>query len=97
MQYAIIYLETPSNDKQVNEILQLVQKIDAKAYMDYAPSFYIVSYSGTSVELAKELGFVKTPDFPIPLSGMVIRCQYYYGYANMSLWEWLETRDDGPT
>lgn len=93
MLYAIIPLEENRFAKEDDWLSQRVKALDPTAYVHYAPHFYLVSYPGTSMELAKEVGFSNKAETTI--AGVILNVTYYYGHASPDIWEWLEARNRG--
>ena len=84
--YAIIPLEeSPHLDA-------IIQSIDESAYVHYSPRLYLVSYAGTSGDLAEAVGFRKDRDKGS--TGIVLKINYYNGLANPDMWEWLSSRQN---
>lgn len=57
-------------------------------------SGWLVSYSGTSVELSHFLG-VSNPDKKTPSSvgsALIVTIDNYYGRGSSEMWEWLKTK-----
>ena len=94
MLYAIIPLgddRDAEDDKMLGS--RIVTAIDPTAYVRYAPHLYLVSYNGTSAELAEKVGFTNKEDRPD--TGLVLSIGYYNGLAIPDIWEWIQTRQDG--
>ena len=85
MIYAVIPL---SIRKDLDERLE---KIDENFFRIDEPRIYFLSYKGTSVELAKAVGFRNDKQD----TGLVLRVTTYHGYAQKRLWEWLEVHQNG--
>ena len=90
----MIYVVIPFVSEEPN-VLNRIREIDKGAYDSYAPKAYFLRFGGTSESLAKTLGFSTHTD---KISGVVLRINDYYGFANKDLWEWLYSaweHDDG--
>lgn len=92
MLYAIIPLDDDRTADEDERLRLRVAAVDPTAYIHYAPNLYLVSYPGTSAELAEQVGFTKKADTPI--GGVIFNIPYYYGYASPDMWEWLGTRNN---
>ena len=71
----------------------VVKSIDESAYVHYSPRIYLVSYTGTSADLAEAVGFRKESENAS--LGVVLKISYYNGLANTDMWEWLYSRQNG--
>ncbi len=78
-----VYAIIPFNNSTT--LSDKIKSLKVKIYEGYAPAAWFVDYSGTTVELSKELKFGddKTSAIVIPVSN-------YHGYASRDLWEWLD-------
>ena len=89
MRYAVVPFRTPADPE---EFQRRVEEVDDAAYMQYHPTIYFLSYSGTPTALAKRLGIASTDDKP-GKPALVVAVESYSGYGNRDLWRWLEGGD----
>ncbi len=94
MIYAIIPLGDERNEEDDRQLeSRIMSAIDPTAYVRHAPHVYLVSYQGTSADLADAIGF--TRQHSKPNSGLVLNIGYYNGLAYPDMWEWIQNRQDG--
>ncbi|MYH69076.1 MAG: hypothetical protein F4147_02830 [Gammaproteobacteria bacterium] len=87
MLHAIIPFKSPSS------ILHRLKDADVRYFFhdEEAGSIFLVSYEGTTGELAKLVGLSKEQNTS---SGVVLAFDNYAGFANPDIWEWLRKYDD---
>ena len=76
-----------------DELGKKITSLDAEVSDVWAPWFWLVSYSGTTEDLADAIGLGDDQNVGMAI---VLPVTNYAGYAHRSLWEWLRLhRDDG--
>ncbi|MYB35610.1 MAG: hypothetical protein F4X92_10965 [Gammaproteobacteria bacterium] len=85
--YAII----PLGNEPPDDLKKKIQNVSKSVYIGYGPNVYFVEYSGSIQDLSDRIGF---SDGKNSTAGIVIKMKGYYGFASLSLWEWL-AQDEG--
>lgn len=83
--YAVILLGV---EDEPGRVVSVLRTIDAAVYETYAQrGVYFVRYSGTTRQLADQVGFSDNHGAQL---GIVIPMEGYAGYASRDVWSWAK-------
>lgn len=86
--FAVIQQPGPTPER----LLPAISKAYADGHYPVAPGVWLVSDSGTAVDVSNRIGITPETDAG---SAMVLEVGSYYGRANPAIWSWIKANWEG--
>ena len=75
-------------EEHSEKAVQRIKKAYPDAYYEVSPTAFLVQYEGVTRDIVRTIGMQKENNIA---SGIVLKMgRAYTGYADATLWEWLE-------
>lgn len=85
-----VFAILPENSEKLKPRIETA--ISHGEYLFLPSKNWLVSYSGTSKELADLLGITTVDDSNFTTAGIVVAISSYWGFATPDVWEWLQLK-----
>ena len=75
-----------------------IEDVFPKDHLKLAPTQWLISASGTAVELAAKLGIYDAakPEEPATGTAIILATSSYYGRAPGTVWDWMRAKLESP-